>query len=80
MKGSIMDTELYQLMAKVFEVDISEINAESTMDSIDSWDSMTHLSLIQALEEKFGLQFAEDDMFQLTSVASILSMIQKRAA
>lgn len=46
--------EKIRLLADMFEVDPSEINPDTPLDSIPSWDSMTALSLIVLLEDQFG--------------------------
>ena len=35
-----MSNKLYEIMAKVFDVDVSEINDQSGPETINSWDSM----------------------------------------
>jgi acyl carrier protein len=46
--------EKTKLLAEMLEVDVSEINADTLLESISTWDSMAALSLIALLEEHFG--------------------------
>jgi acyl carrier protein len=39
--------------------------------NVDGWDSIMHLTLILAIEQKFGVSFEPEIATQLTSVAAI---------
>ena len=67
--------EVRQTIAEVFFIEESEVTSESTPDSIPAWDSMGHLNLILALEQKFGQSFDPEQIPQLTSVEAITSAI-----
>lgn len=55
MKAEKMDaTEKTRLLAEMLEVDVSEIKADTLLESIPAWDSMAVLMLISLLEEYFG--------------------------
>ena len=44
------------------------------------WDSLRHMQIIFGVEEKFGLQFAEDEIFRLDSVARLVDFLEQRGA
>lgn len=43
------------------------------------WDSVEHLSIVMALEQEFGIQFATDEMMEITSVPLIVEAVKKHA-
>jgi len=43
-----------------------------------NWDSMLHIELIFALEESFDLQFTEEELERINSLASIIKFISSR--
>ena len=50
-------------------------------DSEATWDSLKHIELIFMLEERFDVQFSEEEMAELQSSNDILHTIEgKRAA
>jgi len=59
------------VMSAVFGVDESAIQAEASADTLPQWDSVTHLQLMLALEDAFGVQFAADEMASLRSLLDI---------
>lgn len=73
-----MNPDLKQVLLDVLEVDdIAETDSAKT---ISSWDSVRHLSLILALEERFGVSFETDEIPELISVRAIADALGRRAA
>ena len=51
-----------------------------TRDSEASWDSLKHVELIFMLEERFGVQFTEQEMTELRSSDRIVEAIEQKHA
>ena len=49
-------------------------------DSEPVWDSLKHIELIFMLEERFGIQFREDEMPGLRSSENIVDSLEGRYA
>jgi len=62
-----------KVMAQVFGIEEEAINDDSSMSSIESWDSLRHVNLIIALEQEFGIRFPDEEITLLTSF-QLLSM------
>jgi acyl carrier protein len=54
-------------MATVLEVDAGSIGPGTDMDTVPSWDSLRHMTLVLALEEEFGVQIPDEDAGSITS-------------
>jgi len=67
--------KLQKVFNNVFE-NCPAINETTTKDSIASWDSINHLSLILELETEFGLSFSVEEIENLKSVKQILEKIK----
>ena len=59
--------KIYQLMSNVFEIPVEEISEDSSLDSIESWDSIRHLNLILAIEEEFGITIPDEEVGNLVN-------------
>ena len=70
-----MREELKQVLLDVLEVDT--ITEDDSVETISSWDSVRHLSLILALEERFGIEFDADRIPELISVRAIAQALEK---
>ena len=71
-----MDQKLREIMEAVLGVDASGFSDADSPQTIPQWDSVTHLQLMLALEEEFGVQFSPDEMAQLASVGLIRQRLQ----
>ena len=49
-----MEKEIIKLVCNALEADSSEVSIETTSYDIDEWDSLGHLSILQALDEKYN--------------------------
>jgi acyl carrier protein len=58
---------LKQVMATMLNVDASIINEDSSMDNVQSWDSLRHMNLVLALEEEFKVTIPDGDAVNITS-------------
>ena len=65
-----------EVVARVFNLDPSEVTDQSSKETIAEWDSMGHLSLITGLEEEFKVSFAIADAMEMSSVQQIKSILK----
>jgi len=66
-----MSEKLYSIISKVFSVPISEINDESSPETIESWDSFNGLILVDELENSFNVKFSISEIIDVKSVKDI---------
>ena len=67
---------LKELFAQVFHV--SDLRDDDSIETIELWDSMGHMQLILAIEERFGMRIEPDDMFELTSVEALKKYLKEQ--
>jgi len=67
-----------EVIASVFGVEISEIDDNTSSDTLDFWDSLRHMNLIVALEEEFGIEFNDEEIVEMTDYKLIKAIIQEK--
>jgi len=67
--------ELRTVAADIFAVAPSQINADSTPESVDNWDSISHVSLVVAIEEQYGVSFHPDEIVDMLSLGKIAELL-----
>ena len=67
----MMAKKLYDIISKVFSVKISEINDESSPETIESWDSFNGLILVDELESNFNIKFSVSEIIDVKNVKDI---------
>ncbi len=73
-----MRENLKKVFLDILEID--SISEEDSVETIPSWDSVRHLSLILALEEQFGVTFDAEKIPELTSFRAIEAALRPPAA
>lgn len=68
---------LEEVVSRVLRCPVTDVNGESSMRTIASWDSLRHIELIMELEEAFGLAFPPMQAAAMTSVAAIRRVLQQ---
>jgi acyl carrier protein len=68
------------VLASVLEVDIDQIDEQSSMDTIASWDSLRQMNLVLALEEAFAVSIADEDAANATSYKLLVLVLDEQLA
>jgi acyl carrier protein len=63
------------IMSVVFNVPAESINEHSSTNTISSWDSLKHMSLIVSLEEQLGCEFTDEQISEMTSFEKIIEIV-----
>ena len=66
-----MSEKLHSIISKVFSVPISEINDESSPETIESWDSFNGLILVDEIESSFNVKFSVSEIIDTKNVKDI---------
>lgn len=69
------DRTVIEVMARELGVPAADITPGLEYNSIPEWDSVAHITLASALEEAFGIQFGDDEIGQMNTVAKIQSVV-----
>ncbi len=75
--------EIYKNLDEVFQdvFDDESIHVEdkTTADDIEDWDSLEHINLVVAIENKFGIKFNMNEVTSLKNVGEMVDIIIERA-
>ena len=72
-----MNNKLYLIISRVFNIDISLVNNNSSPKTIDAWDSMNMYVLINEVETEFGIKFSLDEILEIQNVQNIENLLVK---
>jgi acyl carrier protein len=64
----------------VFDDEGIVINDAMTAGDIEQWDSLTHIDLIVAIEQEFGIKFTTGEVTKLRNVGDLITLIQAKAS
>ena len=60
-----------------FGADRAELGAGYTTETIEKWDSMTHMTLVSELEDAFNIMLDAEDIVELKTFDSGIEILKK---
>ena len=72
-----MESQVKEIIARVLNIDIARVTNGLSSGDIPEWDSVGNLAIISTIEQEMGVEFPLEDLFDLTSVQSIIDEIRK---
>lgn len=74
------NTDVYRKLTSVFRDVFDDesivLTPETTAADIDGWDSMAHVGLIVAIEERFKVKFKSSEMEALHNVGHLAGVVE----
>lgn len=61
----------------VFDNDALCLTEASTAADVEEWDSLTHLSLVNELEQRYGIGFTLDEVTGSRNLGELLNALMK---
>lgn len=72
------DDPLLEVFREVFQNDSLELAEGATFEDVPGWDSVAHVNLINAVEERYGVKFSIGEIMSMDSVAAIRQVLATR--
>lgn len=73
----LMDAQVKQIIARVLNVELGVITDTLSSGDIPEWDSVGNLAIISTIEQELEVEFPLEDLFDLTSVKSIIDEVNQ---
>jgi len=74
----VITSELKATILAAIKLDDWDIDDETVASQVPGWDSLSHVSVIAAVEERFGVRFGMRDIFALKKVGDLQRLIDTR--
>ena len=68
-----------KILSKTMKVPLSKISDKTSADTVDSWDSLSHVQLASSIEKGFKIKISpEEGIDSLNSFKQVVSFVQKK--
>jgi acyl carrier protein len=78
MNRTEINTSLASIMAEVFNEPTLELSDTLTAAEVEGWDSVSHIDMICAVEDHFGIQFSTSEIAGLQNVGELIDVVTKK--
>jgi len=73
---SDLKDKVLKIVGRVMDVPAGRLDEQSSMDTLEKWDSLRHMNLVLALEEEFGVSFTDEEIVEMLSVEIIIETLK----
>jgi len=70
--------KIQNVMIDVLDLDELSLTEATTAKDVEGWDSLSHLRLIVAVEQDFGLKFTTGEIERLKNIGDMVNTIQSK--
>ena len=67
------------IFRQVFDDDSLVVTRDTTANDIEEWDSLTHMNLVMAVEQRFKIRVALGELQSLKNVGGMVDLVDKKA-
>jgi acyl carrier protein len=78
MSKQIIIKKLTEVFREVFNNDQITLSDEMTAQDVGSWDSLSHMLMIEKVEKRFDFKFKLREITKLKNVGVLLDLIEKK--
>ena len=72
-----MSKKLFEIISRVMNVSISQINDNSGSESIPEWDSFNMFVLLAEIEKEFNVKFSLQETLEIKTVGDFKKKLEK---
>ena len=78
MDAKTIYSRLNKVFRDVFDDDSITVTPKTTADDIEDWDSLEHITLINAVEREFRMKFKMGEISSMKNVGEMAQIIASR--
>lgn len=71
------EDRLKGVLADILKIDAATIGEETSVDTVEQWDSLRHLNLVLALEAEFDVSFTEEQTVEILNYPLIKIVLEE---
>jgi acyl carrier protein len=77
-----MHQEIYErlndIFRDVFDDESLSVNEKTTAKDIEDWDSLSHITLVGAVEDEFRMKFSMKEVVEMKNVGEMVAIVAAR--
>lgn len=70
--------QLTEIVARVFDMAVSQVNDDLSREKLEVWSSLNHLLLISEIEKEMQIEFTSDEVIGIKTFKDIRMIVSKK--
>jgi acyl carrier protein len=75
---SVSLDELRPVFIEVLGDKAATITEKTTATEVEGWDSFAHITIVVAVEERYGVSFTTEELGQMTCVGDFITLLNTK--
>ena len=75
-----MKEKIIALVEEILQVPAGTVTEHTRMEDVEQWDSLAHVMIIGALDEKLGISVDLEAAIEVTDMAALLALCEEAKA
>jgi acyl carrier protein len=71
-------TEVQTIISDVLGLPDLKIDASTTAENVEGWDSFNHINIVVAIEAHFGIKIHTAEIEELRNVGELVDVVEKK--
>jgi citrate synthase len=67
--------EIREVIAATFQIPVASVADDASNQTIPQWDSLGHITLVMALEQRFNVSFTLDEIVEMRDLPTIQRLL-----
>ena len=76
----MISPKLKETILATLHLDDFDLREDTTADQVPGWDSLSHVRILTAVEEAFGVRFKGLEVVRLMNVGQLQALVEKKLA
>lgn len=73
-----IEIKMQSIFRDIFDKEDLSINRATSADDIAEWDSLAHVTLLQAIQDEFEVDFTIDEITEMKNVGDMIDLIRRK--
>jgi acyl carrier protein len=73
-----LESELKELLADMLDLEEDEIDNDTSPDTVPEWDSLAHIRLMAALEEKYDITLPPEEQVEMLTFELVVDVMAEK--
>ena len=70
-----LTASILTLAAETFQVSLADLTSDSGQETVDGWDSFSHMEFVLGLEQRFGIKLRAKQVMRLGSIGDAVEIV-----